>query len=196
MVNRMEIEAIQNSGSLITQSIDAVKSLLAYVGRASDPLPTFLELPDKRCILVLSNKKDAYYTVTPEGCSCPSATYRPGKPCKHQRKYFPEVTKDGVSRIRPMTMTETLEEHDRNLPKLPKSYQRMVKAAREEALEDPESIKPAGKWAGGFNGPVDPGTIKAESTRASLVREMLIDCGHDTTPRDVAYWEKKQGQEA
>lgn len=196
MVNRMEIEAIQNSGSLITQSIDAVKSLLAYVGRASDPLPTFLELPDKRCILVLSNKKDAYYTVTPEGCSCPSATYRPGKPCKHQRKYFQEATTASKPQIQPMTMAETLEEHDRNLPKLPKSYQRMVRAAREEALEDPESIKPEGKWAGGFNGPVIPDSIKAESTGASLVREMLIDCGHDTTPRDVAYWQKKQGQEA
>ena len=193
MVNRMEIEAIQNSGSLITQSIDAVKSLLAYVGRASDPLPTFLELPDKRCILVLSNKKDAYYTVTPESCSCPSATYRPGKPCKHQRKYFPETTTAGKSKIRPMTMAETLAEHDRNLPKLPKSYQRMVRASREEALEDSESFKPVGKWAGGFNGPVDPDTTDAKT---SIVREMLIDCGHDTTPRDIAYWQKKQGQEA
>ena len=185
-----------DSGSPITQSIEAVKSLLAYVGRACDPLPTFLELPDKRCILVLSNKKDAYYTVTPEGCSCPSATYRPGKPCKHQRKYFPEATTASKPQIQPMTMAETLEEHDRNLPKLPKSYQRMVRAAREEALEDPESIKPAGKWAGGFNGPVIPDSIIAESTRASLVREMLIDCGHDTTPRDIAYWQKKQSQEA
>ena len=192
----MERRPLLASFSPVTQSIDAVKALLAYVGRARDPLPTFLELPDKRCILVLSNKKDAYYTVTPESCSCPSATYRRGKACKHQRKYFPEATKEGVSRIRPMTMAETLEEHDRNLPKLPKSYQRMVRAAREEALEDPESFKPAGKWAGGFNGPVDPDIIKAESTRASLVREMLIDCGHDTTLRDVTYWHKKQSQEA
>jgi len=192
----MEIKALQDSGSPITQSIEAVKSLLAYVGRASNPLPTFLELPDKRCILVLSNKKDAYYTVTPEGCSCPSATYRPGKPCKHQRKYFPEAIKAGEGYTRPMTMAETLEEHDRNLPKMPKSYQRMVRAAREESAEDSDSIRPAGKWPGGFNGPVDQDTIEAESTRASLVREMLIDCGHDTTPRDAAYWDKKQGQEA
>ena len=192
----MEIKALQDSGSPITQSKEAVKSLLAYVGLASDPLPTFLELPDKRCILVLSNKKDSYYTVTPESCSCPSATYRPGKPCKHQRKYFPEAIKAGEGYTRPMTMAETLEEHDRNLPKLPKRYQRMVRAAREESAEDSDSIRPAGKWPGGFNGPVDQDTIEAESTRASLVREMLIDCGHDTTPRDAAYWDKKQGQEA
>lgn len=192
----MEIKALQDSGSPITQSIEAVKSLLAYVGRASNPLPTFLELPDKRCILVLSNKKDAYYTVTPESCSCPSATYRPGKPCKHQRRYFPGATTASKSQIQPMTMAETLEEHDRNLPKLPKSYQRMVRAAREEPIEDSESIRPAEKWAGGFNGPVDQDTIEAESAKPSIIREMLIDCGHDTTPRDVAYWDKKQGQEA
>jgi hypothetical protein len=40
-------------------------------------------------VLVLSNKKDAYYTVTATACSCPSATYRGGA-CKHQRKYFAE----------------------------------------------------------------------------------------------------------
>ena len=42
----MEGRTLLDSASPITQSIDAVKSLLAYVGRASDPLPTFLELPE------------------------------------------------------------------------------------------------------------------------------------------------------
>jgi hypothetical protein len=106
-----------DSVSPITQSIDAVKSLLAYMGHASDPLPTFLELPGERCVLVLSNKKDAYYTVTPERCSCPSATYRPGQPCKHQRKYFPTPVKELGS-------------------------------------QSDASIRPEGKWPGGFNGPV------------------------------------------
>jgi len=72
----------------VTQSIDSVKSLLAFVGRASDPLPTDVSL--KGIVLVLSNKKDVYYTVTDKACSCPSATYRGGR-CKHQRKYFPQV---------------------------------------------------------------------------------------------------------
>ena len=58
-------------------------------------------------------------------------------------------------------MAEVLEEHDRNLPKMPKSYQRMVRAAREAAKEDPDSIKPVGMWAGGFNGPVAPEEIRA-----------------------------------
>ncbi len=156
----MIARTLLGSGSPITQSIDAVKSLLSYVGRASDPLPTFLELPDKRCVLVLSNKKDAYYTVTPKRCSCPSATYRPEKACKHQRKYFPEATKEGDDSLNALTMSEVLEEHDRNLPRMPKSYQRMVKAAREGATEDPDSIRPEEKWSGGFNGPVDPDTLK------------------------------------
>ena len=47
-------------------------------------------------MLVLSNKKDAYYTVTSRACSCPAATYNPGKSCKHSRKYFPQPKKNGV----------------------------------------------------------------------------------------------------
>lgn len=71
-----------------TQSIDSVKSLLDYVGRASDPLPTDVSLEGGRVVLILSNKKDAYYCTTARACSCPSAAYRPGQSCKHQRKYF------------------------------------------------------------------------------------------------------------
>ncbi len=65
-----------------------------------------------------------------------------------------------------MTIAEVLEQHDRNLPKMPRSYQRMVRAAREEAeAEDLDSIMPKCKWPGGYNGPVDPDIIKAESRR-------------------------------
>jgi hypothetical protein len=71
-----------------TQSIDSVKALLAYVGRGSDPLPSDVSLDNGRLVLVLSNKKDSYYTVTATKCSCPAAVYHHG-PCKHQRKYFP-----------------------------------------------------------------------------------------------------------
>jgi hypothetical protein len=101
----------------ITQSIDAVKNLLAFVGRASDPMPSDVSLDNGRLVLVLSNKKDVYYTVTATACSCPGATYRGGK-CKHQRKYFP------------------------------------MEQATNAAMEG-DSIRPAGKWPGGMNGPVD-----------------------------------------
>jgi len=117
------MKTLLDSGSPITQSIEAVKSLLAYVGRASDPLPTFLELLGGRCILVLSNKKDVYYTVTPKGCSCPSATYRPGKACKHQRKYFAEAASADSGSLAALSIAEVLEEHDKNLSRMPKSYQ-------------------------------------------------------------------------
>jgi len=77
-----------------TQSTDAVKALLAYKKVASDPLPQEVSLDGGRLVLVLSNKKDAFYTVTSRGCSCPAATYNPGKPCKHSMKYFPQQKRE------------------------------------------------------------------------------------------------------
>lgn len=76
----------------VTQSVAAIKALLQWKGRSSDPLPQFVELgkEESRLVLVLSNKRDSYYTVTAKACSCPSAVYRHNGPCKHQRKYFAE----------------------------------------------------------------------------------------------------------
>jgi hypothetical protein len=79
----------------ITQSVDAVKSLLTWRGPGCNPMPSTLEFvnegDESRLALVLSNKKVSYYVVTPAKCSCPAATYHPGQPCKHQRKHFPQV---------------------------------------------------------------------------------------------------------
>jgi hypothetical protein len=102
----MEERTFLASASPITQSIDAVKTLLAYVGRASDPLPTDVSFDNGRLVLVLNNKKDAYYTVTAKACSCPSAIYRHNGPCKHQRKYFAKqiaetASEDQTERIKP-----------------------------------------------------------------------------------------------
>ena len=85
-------KTIINIEKPITQSVEAVKALLSWRGRAADPLPSFIEMgkEESRLVLVLSNKQDAYYTVTARDCSCPAAIYHHG-PCKHQRKYFPEV---------------------------------------------------------------------------------------------------------
>ncbi|AEB68545.1 hypothetical protein MCON_1979 [Methanothrix soehngenii GP6] len=99
MVNQMVEKTLLASGSPITQRIDAVKALLAWKKVSCDPLPEFVEMGDgdSRLVLVLSNKKDAYYTVTAKGCSCPAATYHHG-PCKHQKKYFPQEAnlRDGL----------------------------------------------------------------------------------------------------
>ena len=76
-----------------TQSAEAIKSLLTWKKVSCDPMPADISLDNGRLVLVLSNKKDAYYTVTARACSCPAATYHPSQPCKHQRKYFPQLKK-------------------------------------------------------------------------------------------------------
>ena len=77
-----------------TQSVDAVKQLVAYHhhSQASAEMPDFYRLSGEM-VLLLSNKKDAYYVTTPKACSCPAAAYRPGQPCKHMREYFPQIKK-------------------------------------------------------------------------------------------------------
>ncbi len=78
-------------------------------------MPPFYRLSEI-LVLVLSNKKDAYYVVTPKACSRPAATYHPGQDCKHQRKHFPQPVR---------------------------------------TLNLADEIRPAGKWPGGLNGPVN-----------------------------------------
>ena len=138
--------AIQ-SREVVTQTLDAVKALLAFVGRASDPLPVDVALDNGRVVLVLSNKKDVYYTVTATACSCPAAHWHQG-PCKHMRKHFPQ-------------------------------------AETAKTVSSGESLRPTGKWDGGFNGPVS--LLPSEEKAAKASSLSVIDC-HDTTPLDVAYW--------
>jgi hypothetical protein len=102
----------------VTQTAESVKTLIKYFNHGQEPL----EMPDfwritADMVLVQNNKKDCYYVTTPKSCSCPSANYRPGQLCKHQRKYFPQ-------------------------PKTP-------------APAPLGSIRPAGRWPGGRNGPVE-----------------------------------------
>ena len=116
-----------------TQTVEAVKALLSWRGRASDPLPEFVEMgeEDSRLVLVLSNKKECFYVTTAKDCSCPAHNWHPGQRCKHQRKHFAEQA------IHKQSMADTLEQAERNLPRMPYQYQRMVRAAREEAEAEP-----------------------------------------------------------
>ena len=116
-----------------TQTVEAVKALLSWRGRASDPLPEFVEIgeEDSRLVLVLSNKKDCFYVTTAKDCSCPAHAWHPNQRCKHQRKHFAEQTT-----IHKQSIEETLREADKNLSRMPYQYQRMVRAAREEAEAD------------------------------------------------------------
>ncbi len=68
----------------VTQTVDAVKALLAYMHRPAEPLPEFVEL-DGRVRLTRSKDGKAYYLTTTKDCSCPARAFNPGKPCKHMR---------------------------------------------------------------------------------------------------------------
>jgi len=77
-----------------THRTDAVEALAAYLGKeiSGDGV---LDLGSFK--LVRSNKGDAFYGVTAKACSCPSAAYRPGQTCKHQRRYFPQAAKPAAT---------------------------------------------------------------------------------------------------
>jgi len=158
-----------------TQTVEAVKALLSWRGRAADPPPSFIEMGEGegKVVLVLSNKKDSYYTVTARDCSCPAAIYNHGKACKHQRKYFPEA-----ATITKQSMAATLEQADKNLHKMPYQYQRMVKAAREAAEAEPSDIP---------HKPFKP-FLEDEVRPAKVSSPLYVDCLEEPTARDVAYW--------
>jgi hypothetical protein len=77
-----------NVSSPVTQKPEAVEALAAYLNKPIEA--GVLDLGSTK--LVKSNKGDAFYSVTATKCSCPSAAYRPGQSCKHQRRFFAEQT--------------------------------------------------------------------------------------------------------
>jgi len=109
-----------------TQTIDGGKALASFLGMKEE-LPEIIALANG-ARLVLSTKKDCYYMTTPQNCTCKTGTY--GRICRH-RKAMESTKPHGQS------MAQTLEEHDRNLHKMPKSYQCMVRMAQEEAEAEP-----------------------------------------------------------
>ena len=78
-----------------SQPREAVQQLIAYFnhGQAPEEMPSFYRLSGE-LVLAQSKKGDAYYVTTPHSCSCPAATYNPGKPCKHSMKYFPQQRRE------------------------------------------------------------------------------------------------------
>jgi hypothetical protein len=127
------------AASPVTQGREAVKQLIAYHnhGVAPQEMPDFYRLSGEM-VLVLNNKKDAYYVVTQRSCSCPAAAYHPGQPCKHARKYFPG----------PQKSREELEAEGEEILAA-------HNAGGKRLARPVDSIKPAAKWPGGHNGPVD-----------------------------------------
>ena len=133
-----------------TQSIDAVKSLLAFIGRASDPLPAFVELSGG-ARLILSKKKDVYYTTLPTACSCPAAALAHGQVCEHRTALLAGNTVE-ASRTQAAIYQQRQRElrAARNLHSDPEP----TEGPRRLARPPEDSIKPAGKWPSGHNGPV------------------------------------------
>jgi ribulose kinase len=107
----------------VTQTIESGKALAKFLGMKEELPETIVLANGAR--LTLSSKKDCYYFTNAKVCTCKAGTY--GRICRHRKSM--ESSK--------LTMAEVLEEHDRNLHKMPASYQRMVRMAREEAESEP-----------------------------------------------------------
>jgi hypothetical protein len=78
-----------DSGSPVTQTIEAVTALLTWCKMPTEPMPITVELPGGNVVLVQSSKKDCYYTTTARDCSCPAKAFHPNKRCKHMLRHFP-----------------------------------------------------------------------------------------------------------
>jgi len=77
-------KTILNLENPVSQTVDAVKALLAYMRRPAEPLPSFVELQN-HVRLTLSKDRRAYYLTTPKNCSCPARAFTPGVACKHMK---------------------------------------------------------------------------------------------------------------
>ncbi len=161
-----------------TQTIESGKALAKFLG-LKDELPETIALANG-ARLVLSTKKEAYYFVSVDGCTCKGFTYR--RTCKHVKALE-------ISKPHGQSLAQILEEHDRNLYKMPKSYQRMVRMAREEAESEPLELI----HKGGFRPCLPEEEPKASS---SPISKMLIDAyAPTTTPGEIEYWNQKAKME-
>lgn len=90
----MNGKTILKMESPVSQSREAVKQLIAYFNHGQQPeeMPSFYRLSND-VVLVQSKKGDAYYVTSHKSCSCPAAIYNPGQPCKHSKKYFPQIAR-------------------------------------------------------------------------------------------------------
>jgi hypothetical protein len=117
--------------SPVTQSVDAGKALAKFLGMKEE-LPEIIALANG-ARLTLSTKKDCYYYTSEKVCTCKAGTY--GRICRHRK-----AMESSKPSFHGQSMAQTLEEHDRNLHKMPYQYRRMVQAAREEAEAEPTEL--------------------------------------------------------
>lgn len=78
---------------VVTRSINGVWKLLDELDIGMMSLPNVISLDGGKTLLIKAESNDAYYTTTLNECSCPEYALRPGKACKHQRKYIGALQK-------------------------------------------------------------------------------------------------------
>jgi len=101
----------------VSQTVDAVKALLAYMHRPADPLPEFVELQD-RVRLTLAKDGKAYYLTTTKDCSCPARAYHPGTTCKHMRALQASIEEQEDDSILPKMSEPFRPTSDDKVPRL------------------------------------------------------------------------------
>ena len=80
-------------GSPVTQSTAAVVELSKYLGKAVDPLPAAVELSGM--VLVLNNKKDAYYLTSRDRVAAPLPPIGPARDASTSVGIFPVLMHTG-----------------------------------------------------------------------------------------------------
>jgi len=110
-------KTILNLETPVTQSVDAVKALLAYMHRPAEPLPEFVELQD-RVRLTRSKDGKGYYLTTPKNCSCPARTFNPGTTCKHMRALQASIEEREDESIMPAMAQPFRPTSDDKIPRL------------------------------------------------------------------------------
>jgi hypothetical protein len=136
--------------SPLTQSAEAVKALIEFVtGKPCEELPANFALSNG-AQLTKSSKGDVFYVTTPTACSCPGFTYRGS--CKHVTTLRSSNSLDGSR-----SQAQAYQARQRELRAKARagSLPEPIGPARRLARPPEDSIQPAGKWPGGFNGPVN-----------------------------------------
>jgi len=110
-------KTILNLETPVTQSVDAVKALLAYMHRPAEPLPEFVELQD-RVRLTRSKDGKGYYLTTPKNCSCPARAFNPGAPCKHMKALQVSIVEREDESIMPAMAQPFRPTSDDKIPRL------------------------------------------------------------------------------
>ena len=126
---------ILSVASSLTQSAEAVKQLIEFITvKPCKEMPANFALANG-AQLTKSSKGDVFYMTTPTACSCPGFAYRGS--CRH------------ITALRSSKDVEASKSQAQ-------AYQARQRELEAKAGSLPEtSIKPAGKWPGDYNGPVN-----------------------------------------